>query len=1292
MGHGQSYGGKVERITGQEVTWIWMDEETSQTDMQARQKGALITDKEMECLEKNRRLNQHEVQDEIDRAQAPRATNEALQQEQGTSSLSGFSNIDNRVKWKRLLEEWLPTFNPTAFLTRRINAEAPKGIARSDWTDCVRATTNLLMQHQVISEDGGYEQSGQLHDQLQMLARCLPILLLRVPPQAPPHMKIKVVRDNCACFLRGEWQSLTEKALKEMEEANQSTKEKIQEGRIRNTDDSAKRAAKALEQAQNLNYSKAMHTLRAPGLPPGDAADTIRRLAQLHPPEKVQADGWVHPGTVPQNKDTFDFINGKWLDKQLQRSKAGTAVDQWGWDSREMWDPLRKDTELMEQIAELWFRPIAAGYLPSAYKTNLAGGRLVALSKHPKPGVRPINISDAWRRLVAKGLSRKCQSHFQKYFQHGHPRVLQCGGNTKNGATNMFHTLASVAESVRDPAPDPACPRLEPIVLLALDSTNAFNTLKRQVLMEFLQKGTEQVNGIEEGNPHTKPVGWDILWRHIQAHYGTPGTLKLYLAGEVSDIFSEAGVQQGDPLGSTLFALAIHPTLIKIAEAYEVLITAYADNVIISGPLSSVLAAQEMYRKEMGALGLQLNAGESEIYIPEWREVETDLLAGMPGFSRSQLEGQTVEFMTMANGELIRLAREGIKILGCPLGTSTFCQRVVEQTAASIEGDLVLLSEFPHIHQRIKLATYCANTRATYYLRAVKLATSMPIMKKLDASFDNFLAQTLQFEQGHETSERKHSYRRALIQSRLGIKQGGCGLTSNAMAAPAANYAALSAFARWLVKEQAQIQGIPWIHEHIIKHDLQFAYGQEQLVVALEFLENDWSIHSSSDPEDKETGEGQPACILNMTGILAAEAKQMPSQQQILKHMKATQRATFLDSLPHDDKHRLHSVSLSTVPSQAEASDMASPQYHSADKLRQVPMGLFALTCPYELSNEAILTSTAFLLGYPVPHARFLKEQVQGYETIDIWGDSLLNTSTHGAAAWKATHDNIAKEIASIATGGGVSTIAVERRIPYCESTSRKRGDMMTTVGGLIPLSRRRQFNKYTKIIMDMRLGHTFSTAGHAIKKNTIKSMEQSKRAKFRTLYREKGYAFAPMVANTWGNLGPDLLRFLWAVADHAARYHLALPQHEVRALPQSCLTLSQDEMVTDKLEKSFKALRGKLNNEYRQRVLTAVYEGVAERVWGRTHALSANKYYHDTMALGRAAWQPVFHNVPVTGPSASASEAASSPPPHPVLAHLPVSPAGAVLHAEGSSLSPASSLSVASHSHAVSPLPMLSA
>ena len=51
-------------------------------------------------------------------------------------------------------------------------------------------------------------------------------------------------------------------------------------------------------------------------------------------------------------------------------------------------------------------------------------------------------------------------------------------------------------------------------------------------------------------------------------------------------------MQQGDPLGSTLFALAIHPVLLEIGRTFpHVLITAYADNVVLSGPVSEVKKA-----------------------------------------------------------------------------------------------------------------------------------------------------------------------------------------------------------------------------------------------------------------------------------------------------------------------------------------------------------------------------------------------------------------------------------------------------------------------------------------------------------------------------------------------------------------------------------------------------------------------------------------------------------------------------------------------------------------------------
>ena len=69
--------------------------------------------------------------------------------------------------------------------------------------------------------------------------------------------------------------------------------------------------------------------------------------------------------------------------------------------------------------------------------------------------------------------------------------------------------------------------------------------------------------------------------------------------------------------------------------------------------------------------------------------------------------------------------------------------------------------------------------------------------------------------------------------------------------------------------------------------------------------------------------------------------------------------------------------------------------------------------------------------------------------------------------------------------------------------------------------------------LLDVQLGHIFATQGHVLKPQTLQSMERAKRAKYTDLYRARGFAFAPLVTNSWGVLGPDVPRFLWAVADH---------------------------------------------------------------------------------------------------------------------------------------------------------------
>jgi hypothetical protein len=83
-------------------------------------------------------------------------------------------------------------------------------------------------------------------------------------------------------------------------------------------------------------------------------------------------------------------------------------------------------------------------------------------------------------------------------------------------------------------------------------------------------------------------------------------------------------------------------------------------------------------------------------------------------------------------------------------------------------------------------------------------------------------------------------------------------------------------------------------------------------------------------------------------------------------------------------------------------------------------MGLFALMCPFELSNQAILTFLALLFGYPVPHVRFFKTHKVAYHHIDLWGDALLNDPSHALGSLHLSHNRVAQELAYIATAGGI--------------------------------------------------------------------------------------------------------------------------------------------------------------------------------------------------------------------------------------------------------------------------------
>ena len=164
----------------------------------------------------------------------------------------------------------------------------------------------------------------------------------------------------------------------------------------------------------------------------------------------------------------------------------------------------------------------------------------------------------------------------------------------------------------------------------------------------------------------------------MRVHYGVEGELRFYKDGRVEVIKSQAGVHQGDPLGSVLFALAIHDILKRVGREFDVHVFAYADNITIVGKWAEARDAVGRLKEWLRADGLELNAMESECFFP---------------CARVQLATVLLEDRTR-----ISVVAEGLKVLGGAIGESAFCSTVFQKQVNRALEDLVWLKWVPHLH------------------------------------------------------------------------------------------------------------------------------------------------------------------------------------------------------------------------------------------------------------------------------------------------------------------------------------------------------------------------------------------------------------------------------------------------------------------------------------------------------------------------------------------------------------------------------------------------------------------
>ena len=336
----------------------------------------------------------------------------------------------------------------------------------------------------------------------------------------------------------------------------------------------AARHARCLALAAEGELSRACASLVDPPLLEKNAA-VIAALRHKHPTApparpSLLASGPCPVGAVPD----FAVADVVKAARSFRRGSAAGPSGLRGEHLREALESAHGDEVAahLTRVVQLLVR----GEAPFELAQHLAGATLHALPKG-QDDVRPIAVGETLRRLVAKCLCSHVKSEAREWLS-----PLQVGVAVPLGAEAAVHSSRHWVHAYRN-NPDK--------VFLKLDFVNAFNTVHRATVLREVRLRL----------PAMAP------WAEWCYSHHT----KLLFQGEA--LTSEAGVQQGDPLGPLLFALALQPSLCAAGRSQLDLCFAYLDDVCLAGDYTAVSAALGRLVNAARQVGLHLNVGKCEL-------------------------------------------------------------------------------------------------------------------------------------------------------------------------------------------------------------------------------------------------------------------------------------------------------------------------------------------------------------------------------------------------------------------------------------------------------------------------------------------------------------------------------------------------------------------------------------------------------------------------------------------------------------------------------------------------------
>ena len=239
-------------------------------------------------------------------------------------------------------------------------------------------------------------------------------------------------------------------------------------------------------------------------------------------------------------------------------------------------DSLGEDAKNLLDALVLFFNEIVfKGKVPIEACSFFYGGNLIALSKKCG-GIRPIAIGNTLRRLASK-IAMSSITELQKDLFWPH----QLGVGVKLGGEIACHAIREFVTK----------PIMEDQLILKTDFSNAYNCLRRDTMLERVQKHA--------------PTLYCMAWQA----YSSPSNL---IFGDEGTILSQSGIQQGDPMGSFLFALTTRDLMLSCKSPLNAW---YLDDVVLGGQLQSVKEDLNKIVDAKKSLGLTVNFSKCELML-----------------------------------------------------------------------------------------------------------------------------------------------------------------------------------------------------------------------------------------------------------------------------------------------------------------------------------------------------------------------------------------------------------------------------------------------------------------------------------------------------------------------------------------------------------------------------------------------------------------------------------------------------------------------------------------------------